>query len=266
MKSPGLRVFVLAVGIIFIVLNVGCEEEQIPSEKKARVASEQVSLLLGPNYVVSFQETEGDVFDKIRAMIKSGKGKIRKRGADYLAYSLMDAIVDNYFVIMEQIGERIEKLEEELVSNPRPKTLRALHVLKRETIFIRKSLWPLREVVNIMERIDSPLIKKPTRIYFRDVYDHTIQVIDTLETSRDMLSGMLDIYLSSISNKLNEIMKFLTIVGTIFIPLTFIAGIYGMNFANMPELGWQWGYFAVLISMVVIGIVMMIYFKRKQWL
>ncbi len=187
-------------------------------------------------------------------------------GADYLAYALVDAIVDNYFTILEKIGEKVEFLEEELVSNPTPETLQTIHNLKRELIFLRKSVWPLRELISGLQRGESPLIKESTKIYLRDVYDHTIQVIDTIETLRDMVSGMLDIYLSSISNKMNEVMKVLTIIATIFIPLTFIAGIYGMNFAFMPELGLNWSYPLILIVMLVIGVSMLIYFRKKKWL
>ncbi|MFB0509709.1 MAG: magnesium/cobalt transporter CorA, partial [bacterium] len=230
------------------------------------ITIEQVSLILGPNFVISFQEREGDVFNNIRERIRNNKGRIRKMGADYLAYSLLDAIVDGYFVILEKVGEEIEDIEEKLIKNPTPKTVQIIHNLKREMISLRKSVWPLREVVGVLERGESALIKKTTGIYLRDVYDHTIQVIDTIETYRDMISGMLDIYLSSISNRMNEVMKILTIIATIFIPLTFIAGIYGMNFRFMPELGWRLGYPAVLFIMVIIGIVMLFYFRRKKWL
>jgi len=230
------------------------------------ITIEQVSLILGPNFVISFQEREGDVFNNIRERIRNNKGRIRKMGADYLAYSLLDAIVDGYFVILEKVGEEIEDIEEKLIKNPTPKTVQIIHNLKREMISLRKSVWPLREVVGVLERGESSLIKKTTGVYLRDVYDHTIQVIDTIETYRDMISGMLDIYLSSISNRMNEVMKILTIIATIFIPLTFIAGIYGMNFRFMPELGWRLGYPAVLFIMVIIGIVMLFYFRRKKWL
>jgi len=234
--------------------------------KKKEVQSEQVSLILGPNFVISFQEGGGDVFDPVRDRIRTGKGRLRRMGPDYLAYSLIDAVVDHYFIILENLGERVEVLEEELVSNPRRETLQALHFLKREMIYLRKSVWPLREVIGGLERAESELIQETTGIFFRDVYDHTIQVIDTVETYRDMLSGMLDIYLSSISNRMNEVMKVLTIIATIFIPLTFIAGIYGMNFRFMPELEWRWGYFAVLALMLGIGVWMVFYFRRKKWL
>jgi magnesium transporter len=236
------------------------------NENENEIKSEQISLILSKNAVISFQESEGDVFNPVRERIRNGKGRIRKMGSDYLAYALMDAIVDNYFIILEKLGEKIEVLEEELITNPIPETLHMIHNLKREMIFLRKSVWPLREVVSGMERGESSLIMGSTTIYFRDVYDHTIQVIDTIETFRDMLSGMLDIYLSSLSNKMNEVMKVLTIIATIFIPLTFIAGVYGMNFEYMPELSWQWGYPAVWVVIIIIGISMVLYFRRRGWL
>ncbi len=241
--------------------------KMLHSNKGTHAVPEQISLILGPNFVFSFQEgIKGDVFDGIRERIRAGKGRIRSMGADYLAYSLIDAIVDNYFVILEEIEERIEALEEEVETSPQRKTLSSIHQLKREMIFLRKAVWPLREVAAALERGDSSLIKEPTRVYLRDVYDHIIQVMDMIETYRDMLSGMFDIYLSSISNRLNEVMKFLTVVGTIFMPLTFIVGVYGMNFQNMPELKWEWGYPAVLVFMLVIAYAMVDYFRRKRWL
>ena len=227
---------------------------------------EQLSLILGENFVISFQEREGDIFNHVRERIRSGKGRIRKMKADYLAYVLLDAVVDNYFFILEKTGEQIEELEDKVVSHPRPDTLQDIHKLKRGMIFLRRSVWPLREVISILERGESSLIQEATRIYLRDVYDHTIQVIDSVETFRDMLSGMHDTYLSSISNRMNEVMKVLTIIATIFIPLTFIAGIYGMNFQFMPELGWRWGYFVIWLIMVVVAALMVIFFKRKKWL
>jgi magnesium transporter len=227
---------------------------------------EQVSLILGPNYVISFQEREGDVFNPVRDRIRKNKGKVRKMGPDYLAYALLDAIVDNYFVVLEKIGEKIEVAEELLVKNPTPETLKMIHSLKRDMIFLRKSVWPLRELINGLKREDVRLVKEATQIYLSDVYDHTIQVIDTVETFRDMVSGMLDIYLSSLSNRMNEVMKVLTIFASIFIPLTFIAGVYGMNFKYMPELEWHWAYFIVLGIMASVGGVMLLFFKRKRWL
>src|SRR4030042_4670290 len=220
-------------------------------DKKSETFTEQISVILGKNFVISFQEgLQGDVFDPIRERIRNGKGRIRKMGADYLVYALLDAIVDNYFIALEKHGEKLEFIEEELVTNPTPGTLQAIHSLKREMIVLRKSVWPLREILATLERRESSLVKESTWVYLRDVYDHVIQVIDTIETFRDMLSGMLEIYLSSISNRMNAVMKVLTIIATIFIPLTFVAGIYGMTFDYMPELKWRYGYAAVLGVMV----------------
>lgn len=246
---------------IFVVLKMLYYDEN-----ENEVRAEQISIIFGSNFVLSFQERVGDIFNPLRERIRSAKGRVRKMGADYLAYILMDAIVDNYFIVLEKLGEKIEGMEEELVTNPTPETLQTLHNLKREMIFLRKSVWPLREVVSRLERGESKLIKDSTGIYLRDVYDHTIQVIDTIETFRDMLSGMLDIYLSSVSNRMNQVMKVLTIIATIFIPLTFIAGLYGMNFRFMPELEWHWGYPAVVVVMVAVGISMLFYFRKKRWL
>lgn len=245
---------------IFIVLKMLSY-----NEKEGEIDSEEVNLILGKSFVISFQEKEGDVFDPVRERIRNAKGRIRKMGADYLAYSLIDAIVDNYFVILEKLGTKMDIIDEELVSNPSQKTVQAIHELKRNLIFLRKSIWPLREVCISLDRGESGLIGDSTRIYFRDVYDHTIQVIDTTETFRDMASSMLDIYLSSISNRMNEVMKVLTIFASIFIPLTFIAGVYGMNFEYMPELSWRGGYFIALGIMGIVALTMVMYFKRKKW-
>jgi magnesium transporter len=246
---------------IFVVLKMLYYDGE-----KDEIEAEQVSLILGSNFVISFQEREGDVFDPVRERIRKGKGRIRKAGADYLAYALLDAIVDNCFLILETVGERIEDTEQQLATNPIPETLQLIRKLKKGMIILRKSIWPLREVVSGLERGESVLIHESTGAYLRDVYDHTIQVIDTVESFRDMVSGMLDIYLSSISNKMNEVMKVLTIFAVIFIPLTFVAGIYGMNFEFMPELGWQWGYPMILIVMASIASGMLVYFRRKRWL
>ncbi len=186
-------------------------------------------------------------------------------GPDYLAYALMDAIVDNYFAILEALGEQIEELGEEAVNDPTPATLHTIQALKRDLIHLRRSIWPLREVVSALERGESKLIRKTTAVYLRDVYDHTIQVIETVETFRDMVSGMFDIYLSSVSNRMNEVMKVLTIIATIFIPITFVAGVYGMNFHSMPELAQPWGYPAALVVMAGIAVWMIFFFKRKGW-
>lgn len=236
------------------------------NEKTKEIVDEQISLILGPNFVISFQEKEGDVFDPIRQRIRENKGRIRKMNADYLAYSLVDAIIDNYYVILEKYGEQIEELEDAIMTNPENNAGRKIHRLKREMIFLRKQIWPLREVISGLQRSESKLIKKQTGIYLRDVYDHTIQVMDTVESFKEMLSGLHDSYLSGISNKMNEIMKVLTIFAAIFIPLTFMAGIYGMNFEFMPELKWKYGYFILLGLMAFVGGGMLLYFKKKKWI
>ena len=246
---------------IFVVLKMF-----FYAENKNEIKAEQISLILGSNFVISFQEEESDIFKPIRERIRNGKGRARKLGADYLAYSLLDAIVDHYFVILEKLGERVEDLEDELVTRPEPKILGEIHRLRREMIFLRKSVWPLREIIACLERGETSLIQKSTEIYLRDVYDHTIQVMDAVETYRDMLAGMLETYLSSISNKMNEVMKVLTIIATIFIPLTFIVGVYGMNFRFMPELEWRWSYLIIWTIMIVVAVFMIFYFKRKRWI
>ncbi len=235
-------------------------------EDQSEIHTEQISLVVKNGLVISFQEQAGDVFDGVRNRIRTNRGRVRKRGADYLAYTLLDSIIDNYFVILEKVGEEIEELEDELLANPGPATLHKIHNLKREMILLRKSVWPLREVISGLQRCESPLLAEGTEIFFKDIYDHTIQVIDTVETFRDILSGMLDLYLSSISNRMNEVMKVLTIMATIFIPLTFIAGIYGMNFDHMPELHWQWGYAAFWIIILLVAGAMVAFFKKKKWL
>ncbi len=228
--------------------------------------TEQVSVIIGNRFVISFQEPDGDVFDPIRNRIRKGMGRIRKMGADYLAYSLLDAVVDHYFLVLESLGEEMENLEEEVIENPSSRTIHELHQMKRQLLFIRKAVWPVRELVNGMERSESGLIHGSTQIYLRDLYDHTIQIIDMMETMRDMNAGLFDMYLSSLSNRLNEIMKVLTIISTIFIPLTFIAGVYGMNFRYMPEISWRWGYFGVLGIMAGAVIFMLAYFRNKKWI
>jgi magnesium transporter len=237
-----------------------------PDRKGGEDLFEQISLILGKNFVISFQEDPGDVFDPVRDRIRKGKGRIRKMGADYLAYCLVDAVVDGYFLVLEKQGEEIESLEDELLDKPVPSTMRRIHSLKREMIFMRKSIWPLREVINGLDRLESRLFRPATLLFLRDVYDHTVQVMDTIETYRDILSGMLDTYLSSVSNRMNEVMKVLTIIATIFIPLTFIVGVYGMNFKYMPGLDWPWGYLIVWGFMAVVAGIMIVFFKRKRWL
>ena len=233
--------------------------------REETICADQVSLILGPNFVVSFKEKEADVFKPLRDRLRTGKGRIRKLGADYLAYSMMDAIVDQYFVILEKLGERFEDLEDQIVVSPEPTSLSTIYNLKRDMLFLRKSVWPLREAISSLQRLDSHLISESTKIYFRDVYDHTIQVIENVETFRDMSASLLDTYLSSLSNRLNEVMKVLTVISTIFIPLTFIVGLYGMNFKYMPELESPWGYPLVISLMIVVALVMLTYFKKRRW-
>ncbi|MGD9110524.1 MAG: magnesium/cobalt transporter CorA [Phycisphaerales bacterium] len=236
-------------------------------KQQKSLQTENVSLILGKNFVISFQERVGDVFEQIRDRIRNVKGRIRKMGCDYLAYLLIDAAVDNYFEVLEDLGERIEAIEERLVTRPDEKVLKEIHSLKSEMLFLRKSVWPLREVINGLQKSESELIAEGTGIYLRDVYDHTIQIIDTIESFRDMTSGMLDIYLSSASNRMNAVMKVLTIIATIFIPLSFFAGVYGMNFENMPELKWKWAYpLGFWIAIIIVVSVMLLYFRRKKWL
>ena len=235
-------------------------------ETKEIIVAEQVSVILGSNWLISFQEMQGDVFDPVRERLRRGKGRIRIAGSDYLAYTLIDAVVDHYFHILEKIGLKIENLEERITDSPQQKRLHLIHFLKREVIFLRKQIWPLREMVNHLAKEDSPLIRETTHIFLGDVYDHVVQCLDTIESYRDLLTSMLDLYLSMVSNRMNEVMKVLTIIATIFIPVTFVAGIYGMNFKYMPELEWRWGYAMAWGLMLAIVGGLLIYFKRKKWL
>lgn len=227
---------------------------------------EQVSIILGENYLITLQEKEGDVFDGVRNRIRQSKGKIRTQGYDYLLYAIIDAVVDNYFSVLEQIGENIEELEEDLIEQADEKILHEIHRLKKELIFLRRSIWPMREVLNKLQNIENPLINDSCSVYFRDVYDHTIQVMETVETFRDMSNGMLDLYMTTVSNKMNEVMKVLTIFAAIFIPLTFIAGVYGMNFDFMPELRWKFAYAAWWGFTLMVTTGMILFFKKKRWL
>lgn len=235
-------------------------------ESAKETSTEQVAMVLGPNFVITFQEIPADPFEHVRERLRAGRGRIRTLGPDYLAYALIDAIVDYYFVILETVGENIEELGEEAVSDPTERTLHTIQTLKRELAQLRRSIWPLREVVSALQRGESPLIQDSTGIYLRDVYDHTIQVVETIEAFRDMVSGMFDTYLSSLSNRMNEVMKVLTIIATIFIPVTFVAGVYGMNFTHMPELAFPWAYPTALGVMGAIAVFMLVYFKRKGWI
>jgi len=228
--------------------------------------SEQVSLIVGRNYVLTFQERYGDILDCVRNRIRKGKGPIRHAGADYLAYAIVDALIDGYYPILEAFGDALETLEDEIVPTPNPSALRTVHHVKRELLAIRRTIWPLREAINALIREDTPFVSDSTRVYLRDCYDHCVQIIDVVETYRELTGGLADLYLSSIGNRQNEVMKILTIVASIFIPLTFMAGIYGMNFENMPELHAAWGYPILLAAMIVVAIAMVFYFRLKGWL
>ena len=227
---------------------------------------EQVSFVLGRNYVLSFQENGTDVFSPVRDRLRAGKGRLRHNGSDYLLYALVDAVVDQYFAVLESLGEKIETLQERVMADPKPDILRDIHALKRQLLFVRRAVWPLREVTNSLSRSDCPYLHEPTKVFFRDVYDHVVQIVDTIETLREMLSASLEIYLSSVSYRLNAVMRVLTVITTIFMPLSFIASVYGMNFEHMPELKWEWGYPFVLGAMGLVAAGMLIGFRRRKWL
>jgi magnesium transporter len=236
-----------------------------------RLEMEQISLFFGRNFVITFQEVPGDSFEPVRERIRKGKGLIRRMGPDYLAYALIDSLIDEFFPVLEHYGERIETLEDQLVDRPGPETLHEIHLIKRELLVLRRAAWPQRDLLNGMLRDESELIHHDTKVFLRDCYDHMVQVMDMIETYRELAAGMLDVYLSSLSNRMNEVMKVLTIIATIFIPLTFIAGIYGMNFDpdvsrwNMPELRWVYGYPFSLSLMAVVGLALVAYYRRKGW-
>jgi magnesium transporter len=235
-------------------------------EEKRGVDSEQVSVVLGRDFVISFQEGETDIFEPIRERIKSGKGLIRKLGTDFLVYSLLDIVVDRYFTVTEGLGDEIETISDKVLANPNPATMGDIHRLRREMMFLHRAVWPLREVVSGLGKKDSGLVAETTGVYIRDLYDHTIQVMDAVEIYREMMSDLADIYLSSVSNRLNAVMKVLTVIATIFIPLTFLAGVYGMNFKYFPEIEWRWGYPSFWLICILVAAAMMVFFKRKRWL
>lgn len=247
-------------GYLYIVLRMLRYDHS-----RQQIYSEQISLILGKDYVFSLQELPGDVFDGVRARLHGGR-RIRFMQADYLAYAIVDAVVDHYFEILEKLGDEIEALEDELMVKPEPGTLQRIHHFKREMLMLRKAVWPLREVLGQLSRDGNPLIADETRLFMRDVYDHSVHVIDTIDTIRELLVSMLDLYLSSINNRMNEVMKVLTIIATLFMPLTFIAGVYGMNFEYMPELAWRWGYPAVWVAMGLVAGGLLWLFRRRGWL
>ncbi len=245
---------------LFLVMKM------LTTSDRGDILVEQVSFVLGRNYVLSFQENGTDVFGAVRDRLKGGKGRLRQNGSDYLIYALIDAVVDQYFAVLEMLGERIESLQERVMADPKPETLQNIHALKRQLLFVRRAVWPLREAINNLSRSECPFLHEPTKLFFRDVYDHVVQIVDTIETLREMVSASLDIYLSSVSYRLNAVMRVLTVITTIFMPLSFIAGIYGMNFEHMPELKWAWGYPMALGIMGLVAGIMLIGFRRKNWL
>ncbi len=245
---------------------------RIPHLVDSCMELEQISIFLGERFVVTFQEREGDSFEPIRERIRTAHGRIRSLGPDYLVYALLDAVVDSYFPFVEAYGDRLEDLEDRILTDPDKTVINAIHEIKRDLLLIRRAVWPLREAVNLLLRDGSKQIGEETRLYLRDVYDHTIQLVELTETQREIASGLLDVYLSSVSNRMNEVMKVLTIIATIFIPLSFVTGVYGMNFDvsrspwNMPELHWRYGYPFALGLMAAIAIGLLLYFRRKRWL
>jgi magnesium transporter len=248
----------------FLVFRMAILEE-LPGK------TEQISLFLGHSYVLTFQEYPGDTFEPVRERLRNGRGRIRRLGADYLAYALLDAAIDGFFPLLEQLGDRLEGLEEAVLAAPSRATIEEVYSVRRALATLRRALWPAREAVNAFARSDSELVTDHTRLFLRDCYDHVLQVLDVLESYRDLASNLMDTYLSVQSNRMNEIMKVLTIIATIFIPLTFIAGIYGMNFNpdtspwNMPELNWYWGYPFSLALMATTAVVLVCYFRHKGW-
>jgi magnesium transporter len=243
-----------------------------PDSNNDSFYKEQVSFILGKHYLLTVQEEpKYDCFGAVRDRIRSNKGIIRKQGADYLAYTLLDAIIDGFFPVLEEYGERIDELEDEVVSNPTRTTLEKIYKIRRELLTLRRAIWPQRDAINILIRDGSDLISPDVRIYLRDCYDHAVQIMDMVETYRELSSGLMDVYLSSVGNKMNEIMKLLTVISSIFIPLTFIAGLYGMNFNtekspfNMPELNLYWGYPICLAVMVAIASGLVYFFWRRGW-
>ncbi len=227
---------------------------------------EQISFVLGKNFVLSFQELEGDTFNSVRQRLHKSGSLLRRRGADFLLYALLDTIVDNYFVITEALNEKIEDLEERLLYENNSVLINEIYALKKELGQLRKSIYPLREVIVTLDHNESQILSSDTKWFIRDIYDHTLQVIDHIDTFKDSAGTLLELYMSNISNKMNEVMKVLTVISTIFIPLTFIVGVYGMNFKNMPETEWEYGYFLILGLMVLAAVGMIYYFRRKKWL
>ncbi len=232
----------------------------------AGLTTEQVAVFAGEGFVLSFQEREEDLFLPVRERLRAARGKIRQRSGDYLLYALADAVADRYFFLLDCLEEAIETLEAEILERPTNDSKGRIHQLKRSALAIRRSVAPLREAINNFARSEHPVIKEPTPLFCRDLHDHLVQIMDSIDGQRDILNGLYDLYLSEISYRMNAVMRTLTIISTIFIPLTFLAGIYGMNFEHMPELHWRWGYFLLWGLMVAIALILLLLFKRKQWL
>lgn len=230
------------------------------------LTTEQISLVIGRGYVLSFQQDDRNLFTPTLEQIRSAKGRLRRLGPDHLAYTLLDLVVDNYFVVVERLGERIELLEDELITNPSPEMMQAIHHLKREMIHLRHAVWPLREVVLGLEREESQLFDPAIRLYFRDLYDHTVQVMELVESLRDVLGEMIDVYLSSVNNRLNAVMKVLTIIATVFMPLTFVTGVFGMNFVHIPGLHSEAVFWGVIGGMAAVAGAMLALFRRQRWI
>lgn len=249
---------------LFVVTRMPTEQPEADTE--------QISMFLGRGFILTFQERPGDVFDPIRHRIRNQKARIRTSGADYLAYALIDAVIDNYFPILERRGEALERLEDEVVAKAEPALVAEIHDMKRDLLELRRAIWPQREMLNSLIRSESDLVTDTTKLYLRDCYDHTIQLMDMVETDREIALGLVDVYLSSLSNRMNEIMKVLTIFATVFMPLSFIASFYGMNFSqdaspwNMPELRWYYGYPAVIAAMAAVATALIVYFRRRKWI
>lgn len=254
-------------GYIFLVVKMLYFPKDVASKNNVSLISEHVSFVVGSNYVLTFQEAGGDVFESIRERLEFSKGRIRSNGADYLLFCLLDAIIDQYFAVVDEMGDKIELLEEDLFkAQPSDDITFEIQELKRTILRIRRAVFPLREVLSRLEKLDNELIQDKTRNYIRDLYDHIIQVSENIDIYREMSWSLMDMYMTTISNKMNEVMKVLTIIATIFIPLTFIAGIYGMNFEFMPELQWKYSYFVLWGIMLIVFIFMLYYFRRKNWI
>jgi magnesium transporter len=244
--------------IIAKIITFNCEEKEAEYE--------HCSLLLGKNFLLSFQEKEGNIFDPVRQRLKNANGRLRKQSSDYLFYALLDVIVDNYYLVLQQVGDCIESLDEAVINHADKKIVFDIQNMKRNIMLLRRSVWPLRQAIHDLKNEDAMLISKFVRPYLGDLYDHTYQITETIEIFRDLANGTMDVYLSMLSNRMNDVMRMLTIIATIFIPLTFIAGVYGMNFESMPELSWRFGYTLIWGIMLTVALVLILYFKKKRWL